>query len=64
MFRVVHSDQSLTLECGTPTDLKIRVQMVNCRSLAERGWGGGWQVCEVVPEGVDSKATGYVASDS
>lgn len=27
-------DHFLTLECGTPTDLQIRVQTVNCRSLA------------------------------
>ena len=64
MSGVVLADQALTLECGTPPDLKSRVQTVNDRSLAERGWGGGGGlVCEVVPEGVDCKAKGCLASD-
>lgn len=46
LFRGMHNGHSLTLECGTPPDLKTRVEMVNCRSLAE-----GKQ-----PEGVDREA--------
>lgn len=46
LFGGMHNDHSLTLECGTPPDLKTRVETVNCRSLAEGGQ----------PEGVDCKA--------
>lgn len=58
LFGGMHSDHSLTLECGTPPDLKSRVETVNCRSLAE-----GRQ-----PEGVDCRVCvcggyGYVVSD-
>lgn len=37
----LHNDHSLTLECGTPPDLKTIVEAVNYRSLTEKGVARG-----------------------
>lgn len=66
----------MTLKCGTPPDLKTRVQTVNCRSVAEQRWWwwwwwGGWAGLSVqeCAGGCKAcvcacvKAKGYVAFD-
>lgn len=52
MFGKVHNDHSLTPECGTPRDLKTRVQTVNCRSVAVHDLWVEGLVCWDVLEGV------------